>query len=320
MSEIGAVAELPTPAPALEIVDFRALRGDWYYGVEYVVTLLVRAAKRLQRRELGVERPLLFRAFPLQWIPVFEWLGVGWDDPSPTSCYIPFLSNSDVTAILSEVARAREERQLRLLVETIAGCDSVLAETLPRLDGRIMRERAAGEFGLDEAPSRHHAQIRLTNWHSYGRAEVRRFEDDLVESFAQTKADVIFLPCGRTRPYDRSPTHRRLCRRFSVEGLDMAKHDVIVITSLGPVPKAMWQHPTVLTYDTGIRDVHRVLVLFRRIFRRVHYRTAWDCMALEPYRDLIQILRNEGFVDEVRRLSGIKPKRLSTYAVGRRPR
>ncbi len=307
-----------TAAVNFETVDFSRIRDDWYHGVEYVVTLLVRAVKRQIEPERRDGPSLLFRGFPSQWLPLFEWLHLRWDEPAPVSQYIPFLTTQGSEGILAEIERAKQEGQLRLLVEMVSGCDAVMAEALPRLDNRIAllpaiqpRSACRGN-GHGSAP-----RIRLTNWHAYGRAEVIAYERDLLAGFEQRHEDVIFLPCGRTRPYDRSPTHRRLCRSLGQAGVDIARHDVIVITSLGPVPEALFDHPTVMAYDTGVRDIHRMLTLFRRIFRGVRYRTAWDCMAFEPYRDIIRSLRTDGHVSEIKHPEGIKPKRLATYSAGR---
>jgi hypothetical protein len=88
-------------------------------------------------------------------------------------------------------------------------------------------------------------------------------------------------------------------------------------SSLGPVPKHMWQHPTVLRYDTGVRDVYRMLVLFRRMLTRIRYNVAWDCMALGPYKDLIKLLQREGYVDEIREPYYLKRKTIQPYSVRR---
>jgi hypothetical protein len=79
----------------------------------------------------------------------------------------------------------------------------------------------------------------------------------------------------------------------------------------------MWQHPTVLRYDTGVRDVYRMLVLFRRMLTGIRYGVAWDCMGLGPYKDLIRLLQREGYVGEIREPFPVKRKFIPTYSVRR---
>ena len=119
-------------AKQLQVVDFRDMRSDWYHGVDYVVRLLSRACSR----KTGAGAPTVFRAFPLQWIPVFEWLGLSWDDPLPPTGYLPFICLKP-EALVDEVNRARRNGQLRLLVEAIASCDPVISEAIPRLDAKL---------------------------------------------------------------------------------------------------------------------------------------------------------------------------------------
>jgi Domain of unknown function (DUF5591) len=300
----------------VEIIDFQALRSDWYHGIEYMVTSLRRAAVLVAREAAAGARYPVFKNFPRQWIPLFEWIGASWEGSSDPAHYIPFASSLNEAALVAEVEQARRRGQLRLLIEALAGSDAVLAEALPRLDGRLGDAAPSTDATSKIRESIDVSPIRLTNWHSYGRREVRRFEYDLG-NFRQTSSDVIFLPCGRTRPYDRSPTHRNHRSALERAGVAIDQHDIIVITSLGPVPKEMWQHPTVLRYDTGVRDVYRMLVLFRRMLTGIRYNVAWDCMALGPYKDLIKLLQREGYVDEIREPSHVKRKTIQPYSVRR---
>jgi hypothetical protein len=300
----------------VEIIDFQTLRSDWYHGIEYMVTALRRAAVTVASDAVVGARYPVFKNFPRQWIPLFEWIGAHWEESSNPAHYIPFASSLNEAAVMGEVEQARRHGQLRLLVEALAGSDAVLAEALPRLDGRLGDAAPSTDVTPKIRVPINVPPIRLTNWHSYSRREVRRFERDLG-NFQQTSSDVIFLPCGRTRPYDRSRTHRKHRAALERAGVAIEQHDIIVITSLGPVPKEMWQHPTVLRYDTGVRDVYRMLVLFRRMLTGVRYKVAWDCMALGPYKDLIKLLQLEGYIGEIRDPFHVKRKTIQPYSVRR---
>src|SRR5258705_7801077 len=140
----------------IEVIDFKTLRSDWYHGVEYMVTLLRRSAVSTAGGTSRKARRPVFKNFPRQWIPLFEWIGARWDGSSEPANYVPFASSVNEEFLVREVAQARRQGQLRLLVELLAGSDAVMAEALPRLDGRLG----------DAAPSTDMASIRLTNWHS----------------------------------------------------------------------------------------------------------------------------------------------------------
>jgi hypothetical protein len=285
------------PDKAVEAIDFRSLRTDWYAGSECMPKLLRRACEQSSNR-----RPVRLINFPRHWLPVFEWFGARWRGSCEPALHVPFISGNSEARLLKEIAAAKRAGQLRLLAELMASADPLIAEVLPRLDSRIS---AASE---DEQPAR----IRLSNWHSYGRASIRRYEEDL-NTFRPSKSAAIFLPCGRTRPYDQSPTHRKLYRTLEEAGVALREHDLIVVTSLGPVPKSLWTHPTVIRYDTGVRDLYRMVTLFRRMLRGHRYELAWDCLRLRPYNDLLSLLAREGLIGELRRPDLGRAKSLVTY-------
>jgi hypothetical protein len=279
-------------------IEFQQLRSDWYFGIDYVVRLL--------KRECGLgARSAIFSGFPRQWIVMFEWLDLKWRSSVPPTCYIPFISNLSEKALLSEVSSARQQGQLRQLVETVANSDVVFGDALQRLDITGLPDSVKG-LSVD-------ATIPLTSWYSYSRPEVSDYEQALSDWRPQ-KPSAIFLPCGRARPYDKSATHRRLLNKLEFWGIDSRGFDVIVITSLGPVPEALWQHTAVLRYDTGVRDIYRMLVLLRRMLaHRDRYEEGIDCLGFRPYRDLLAIVTQEALIGSIRRPGPIRGRTIPAY-------
>jgi hypothetical protein len=93
----------------------------------------------------------------------------------------------------------------------------------------------------------------------------------------------------------------------------LESHDVIVVTSIGPVPEKLWSHDVVMRYDTGIRDVYRILVLLRRMLRGVRYAVGWDCLAFRPYRDILSIACREGSIGRLARPEGLRGRNIPSY-------
>jgi hypothetical protein len=279
----------------MKIIDFNGLRTDWYSGGDFM-------ARALQRQLRNGDTT--FVNFPLQWIPVFAWAGAAWRSPTRPTQYLPLFSHIEEQDLVREVERARHAGQLRSLAELAASSDIVLCETLQRIDA--MGSAAAEPERADGSP------IVLTNWLSYTRAEFRSYEESL-KKFRQGSRSAIFLSCGRSRPYQNSRTHHRLRALLKAQDIAMEDHDVIVMTSIGPVPSSLWQHPVVMRYDTGIRDVYRVLTLLRRLLHGTHYDTAWDCLSFRPYRDVLEIVAREGSIGKLLRPNNIRSRNIPAY-------
>ncbi len=276
-------------------VPFTSLRRDWYEGGELMPKLIRRASP------LGTGDVVL-QDFPRHWLPLFELIRVKWMGSVEPPSFVPFVTGRSEAEILTDVHRARDAGLLRLAVEAVAGCDPLIAETLPAVD--LLAQIPEG--GLENM-----SRIRLCNWHSYGRPEIKLYERELTQH-NQTCHAVVFLPCSRVRPYDRSPTYRKVQTALTKFGIDFGACDKIVVTSLGPVPKALWCHPTVLRYDTGVRDVYRMLILFRRMLADVHYDKAYDCLNVAAYRDLLNVLQLEGFLRTITRVEVGRSKSASS--------
>jgi hypothetical protein len=281
-------------------IEFQSLRADWYANGDFIA--------RAIQRQLRSARPLAsFNKFPRHWLPLFEWAGASWNGSIEPPIYVPFFSGRQESDVIAEIANARKNGELRLLVEVAASAEIVLCETLQRIDGK---------FAPNRAPRSESGTVRLTNWHAYNRPDVRSF-DMTVAGFRQKRSGVIFIPCAKSRPYHRSPSHRRLMRSAKEAGLDLNRLDVIVITSIGPVPEALWEHEFVQRYDTGVRDIYRLLQQLRRLLAGTVYREAWDLMSFGPYSDIIRLLHLEGILPAPQRLDSIRRRNIPVYRLSK---
>jgi hypothetical protein len=277
------------------LVEFSGLRDDWFANGTTM-------ARSLQRDLAARSSASLYRGFPRQWIPIFEWVGAKWEGSTEPTGYVPFFSGRSEADVLEEVRRARAAGELRLLVEIAASSEVVLCETLQQIDERRVGRR------ILHGPKR----IRLTNWHSYNRAEVLRFERQ-PERFRQANPTVLFIPCARKRPYQLSQTHRKLLARVRSAGINPERCDKIVVTSIGLIPEPLWGESFVQRYDTGVRDIYRLIVQARRLLRGTSYDFAWDLLPFSPYSDLLQIVSREGLIPTPRRLPGARRRNIPAY-------
>jgi Domain of unknown function (DUF5591) len=285
----------------MTIIDCNEVRSDWYSGGDFM-------ARKLQRRLRAKDCDTVFVHFPRQWIPLFEWAGAKWRSSTAPADYLPFFSAMSERDIVLETQRARQSGQLRSLVELAASCDIVLCETLQRIDALQSKPTIVARSQTEGRP------IILSNWLSYTRPEFRDYEEALKQ-FRPRSRSAIFLSCGRTRPYQLSRTHFRLRRILEAGGVDIDSHDVIVMTSIGPVPQPLWQHPVVMQYDTGIRDIYRVLTLLRRLLYGTRYEIGWDCLSFRPYREVLDIVTREGRIGKLLRPPALRSRNIPVYRV-----
>ncbi len=245
-------------------------------------------------------RSVTFTAFPRQWIPVFEWLGADWKRSSEPANFVPFFSDLDEAAILAQVRAAKAAGQLRLLAEIAASADVVLCETMQRIDGLLDRP---------ESPDR---PTTLTTWHGYNRRSLRELDKEIA-AFKSRSSGVVFIPCAKSRPYSRAPSFKRLMKRLEADGICMDGYEKIVLTSIGPVPESLWGHEVVLAYDTGIRDLYRLLTQLRALLRNNSFSSAIDVLPLAQYGDLLDILHLEGALPPLSRPSWLRRRNIPIY-------
>jgi predicted RNA-binding protein len=232
---------------------------------------------------------IIFVGFPRQWAPLFAEFGIGAESFSEPKEYIPIASDLSDASMAAAIAQAEAHGRLRQLVEVFATSDPVVADVLYRLDRR-----------RDLNPSKTQTKVPLTGWQSYGRVEVQRLSQEIANLAPSAHANAIVLPCARTRPYGRSKTHRRLWRGLRAEGVLPDFGETLVISSIGVVPEAFWEHPVVLHYDSGVPDIYRILRIMRSFFRKHVYDTVVDCLEFGPYRDCLSIVAREGCIKHIR--------------------
>jgi hypothetical protein len=73
----------------------------------------------------------------------------------------------------------------------------------------------------------------------------------------------------------------------------------VVLTGLGVLPEELWSAPEVLTYDTGVPDIYRLLRLSRGYFRQAQYAMVIDCLQFKPYSEILAILHREGVIQQL---------------------
>ena len=275
------------------ILDFGELRPDWYSNADMM-------ARVLSRQLRGSGEPCQFVNFPRQWIPLFELFDCAWKGSIAPSDFTPFFSGLTESQILSEVKAARRKNQLRLLVEVSASTDVVVCETLQRV-------LAKNEF--EEQPD---GKIVLTNWHAYTRTSFRNY-DELLKEYKSTKRKALFMPCSKKRPYSGSPTHSRIFRRLKDDELNLSEYELIVITSVGPVPEKFWNEEVILRYDTGIRDLYRLLSQTRRLLQGCSFEHVIDVLPVCQYGDILDIMVLEGRLPEINRPKWLRRRNIQTY-------
>src|SRR5688572_502327 len=91
----------------------------------------------------GSRKAVTLTGFPRHWLPIFELAGARWKGSSSPDLYVPFVSGLTQQELVKEIRSAQKAGQLRVLVESIAGCDPVIAEVLPRIDVHAKQPPAA---------------------------------------------------------------------------------------------------------------------------------------------------------------------------------
>jgi hypothetical protein len=237
-----------------------------------------------------------FVGFPRQWIPLFEYFEVRWARCSAPSTYIPIISDVSDNELLQYCENAGRTGTLRDLVESVVALDPVLADFLYIVDNTATKTKLCDL----EATSKAEGVIKITNWQSYGRQEIKELVA-ATEMIRSNKPIAIVLPCARGRPYGSSRTHRRLWRELEHLNLDRGLVHQVVMTSIAVIPEELWTHSTVARYDAGVPDIYRTLLLSRGYFTRNRYAKVIDCLQFKPYSDVLSILAMEKTIAKLER-------------------
>jgi hypothetical protein len=255
---------------------------------------------RAVRQTIQKQKRYRFEGFPRQWIPVFEWFGVEWSQSIRPLDFIPLFSDSSEEDIVRLVDSARANYSLRLLAESTSALDPVVSDLLYIVDhsscSANLADREASEIA--EAVSLRKRRLYLTSWQSYGRPSVLSLEREAMR-IRPTASVAVALPCSLARPYDRSKTHKRLYAALKEHGHELSGMHRVVLTGLGVLPEELWTASEVLTYDTGVPDVYRLLRLSRAYFRQAQYEMVFDCLQFKPYNEILTILHREGVIQQL---------------------
>jgi hypothetical protein len=279
--------QLATPS----LVRFDSLRDDWIKGADVLVRLIARST-------LG---EVVLQGFPRQWLPVLIHYGAKFVDPTAPQTYIPLASDLSSRELETLSMAARSHGALREMVEAFASLDPLIADVLHKLDRRVQHRDVEDKL-----------RLKLTGWQSYGRPEVLAL-NRLVGATAKAHFDTaVLLPCARKRPYSASKTHRRIWSKLEERGIERSRVDAMVVSSIGVVPEALWNHPVVTAYDSGVPDIYRVLRLLRIYFQKARYARVVDCLEFKPYSDCIQIVEREGLIGSIISMPCGKRKLLPT--------
>jgi hypothetical protein len=302
-----------------EVFHFSSLRTDWYRSNQTLPRAIRHAVNKTRRYS--------FEGFPRQWIPIFAWFDVPWTKSIAPSEYLPFFSDLNEQKLRAVVRKASKERMLRSMVEAAATLDPVISDCLYILDHTVKRVDSRRCDDCAREPSQARKNILLTSWQAYGRPSVLSLER-AVMNLPTRSGGAVILPCSFKRPYNESPTHRRISSQLQKRGYDVRKLHKIVLTSLGVIPEELWDAPAVMRYDAGVPDIYRLLRLLRTFFSVRSYDYIVDCSQFPPYSDLLRIIQREGLITDLRRVNITKrfafyvrhPKRVAfSEAIHRRP-
>ena len=161
------------------------------------------------------------------------------------------LTQHAVHALRSESVRVRTaalEGRLRDLTESRLPSDPRLGEFLRYADRRLA--------GLLEetTPVERHTRERYVLAEAARRPEVVRFRERFLVRYRPPKSKRILLmvPCSETKPYRRSPSHRRFLRALDgLRGLERV-HIVSVTSPLGLVPRELEDIFPAAQYDVPV--------------------------------------------------------------------
>jgi hypothetical protein len=255
---------------------FEAVRSDWYAANTLLPRLLVKAV----RRELALK----LVGFPVQWIPVCVHYGIAYAKPRQPNTYTPLFSDLPVQEVVRLAEAAKANNASRPLLEAAVALDPVIADLVYIVDHKL------GAAGLPDPG--HHGSNLLNTWHSFGRPEVINLQERMCQHDSEIDT-VLFLPCSRQRPYDKSRTHGRLLNSLRKTGYDPSACAQVVVTAFGVVPQAYWRHPLIMTYDAGAVDLWRVFRLLRAFLIRNDFRVVIDCLSFKPFSDILKTLHEQ---------------------------
>jgi hypothetical protein len=284
---------------------FSSLRYDWYVANQ--------ALPRAILRHCFGKNNYIFVGFPRQWIPIFEWYKIPWKNSISPQKYIPIFSDYCENEIVKITEGAKVNNTLRNFVEATSMFDPITSDFLYIVDHKLSLSKQL--LDLDSQEFRNDTKSKkllLNGWQSYGRPSILSLENKILTLKTDKKVALI-LPCSMTRPYSNSKTHKKA---YSIiEGMNFGLEDMhkIVISSIGIIPEELWEIPQVMSYDSGVPDIYRLLRLGRKYFFQNSYQLVVDCLQFEPYSDILRILKLEGAIANIQKVNLSKNKKFFAY-------
>jgi len=148
--------------------------------------------------------------------------------------------------------------------------------------------------------------IPLTNNISYSRPEILEFDKKVYTTFTPKTNKCVIIPCSSGKPYHKRK-HNPEKSFAKIQGknkhtlheyISNDEYDKIVLTSLGLIPQDFWLDPIVMAYDTGTRDLWKLLCLCKRFFTKYKFDEIIVLVKFKPYRDIIRNLIDMGVIEK----------------------
>lgn len=183
---------------------------------------------------------------------------------------------------------------IRTWIEKVVSTHPPLTNTLFTLDYKKI------------TPKSENTNISLTHINSYSRPEILEFDEKIYNSYKPNSNHLVICPCTQGKPYHkRKPKINSSFTKISGNGkhllhsyINDESYDKIVLTSLGLIPKENWLDDVVMKYDTGTRDLWKLLCLCKRFFLKYKYEKYIVLVKFKPYRDIIRNLIDMGVIEK----------------------
>jgi archaeosine synthase len=182
--------------------------------------------------------------------------------------------------------------RLRELVESRVTPEPLLGEVLRYAD------RSLASLVEERAPVVAPETQRYVLTEARRRPEIRRFVSRVFERYRPppSKRVLLLVPCSKTKPYRRSPTHRRFARALEgVVGLERL-HTVSITSPMGLVPRELEDLHPARSYDISVTghwdedERNRVRDALARLLSTGKYARVVAHLALEEYAFLRDVL------------------------------
>lgn len=212
----------------------------------------------------------------------------------PEQLLLYYLGLHKITNTLDYSSNRLINNNIRSTVEKLISSHPALVNTLWMFDHK----------GL--SPKEESTSIPLTTINSYSRPEVLEFDKKVYDNFKPQNKQVAIIPCTQGKPYHKrrykaettftkiSGNGKGLLHQF----INDESYDKIVLTSLGLIPKEYWLDEVVMNYDTGTRDLWKLLCLTKQFFLKNQYEKYVVFVKFKPYRDIIRNLIDMGVIQK----------------------